>query len=173
MFESFILLIFLLLLAYCMLLLFLAWAEPLWYMVLKGSKPDIKLSYEDFMKYYNLAPHRYQLGQMQTHLVRYEGHNFYDTWIGFNIIDTYKVVHTLKTVEKHQNIIKQQEQENEKMKKYLTHVQKDIDILLKKSDEQINEVKEIVNATQSYINDTPLVYDWKINRKEWEVNKIC
>lgn len=124
--KSFLLLILLLFSIYYILLLF----DPLWYNVLRGRKPDIKLSYEDFMKYYNLAPHRYQLEGVWKHLVKYEDYNFHYTRIGFNIIDTYKVVHILKTVEKHQ----QQEYENEKMKEYLTYVQKDTDIF-KESDE--------------------------------------
>lgn len=173
--EFFLTLILLLLIAYCMLLLFIAFVDPLWHKVLRGVKPDIKLSYENFMKYYNLAPHRYKLGERLTHLVRYDDYSFDGIWIGFNIIDTYKVVHTLKAAKKRQNIIEQREQENERMKKYLIHVQKDIDILLKESDKQINEVKETVNTavspspyaqaspcSQVYIGNTSSTYDWKI-----------
>ena len=88
------------------------------------------------------------------------------TYIGFNIIDTYKVVYTLKMIEKQEEVTKKQEQKNKEMKKYLESVQKDINSLLDESEQQINEAKEAMNTispySQSCINDESLLYDWKI-----------
>lgn len=122
------------------------WAfEPLWYRTIFGKQPNIKLSYEDFMKYYNLAPQKYEIDNIWKHLVAYENQCCSRIYIGFNIIDTYKVVYALKTMEKQEEITKKQEQKNREMKKYLESVQKDIDNLLNKSEGQINEAKEITN----------------------------
>ena len=63
----------------------------------------------------------------------------------FNIIDTYKVVYALKTTKEQEEITKKQEQKNREIKEYLEFVQRDIDNLLNKSEEQINEAKEITN----------------------------
>lgn len=140
--------------------------EPLWYRVIFGKQPNIKLSYEDFMKYYNLAPQKYEIDNIWKHLVAYENQCCSRTYIGFNIIDTYKVVYTLKMIEKQEEVTKKQEQKNKEMKKYLESVQKDINNLLSESEQQINEAKEISNTispyAQSCINNESLVYDWKI-----------
>ena len=93
MFKFFILLVFFLSLAYAVLMFLITLFDPVWYNILKGRKPDIRLSYEDFMKYYNLALHKYQLDDNWKHLVKYEDHNYHYIWIGFNIIDTYKVIY--------------------------------------------------------------------------------
>ncbi|MBR4983997.1 MAG: hypothetical protein IKY94_15810 [Lachnospiraceae bacterium] len=140
--------------------------EPLWYRTIFGKQPNIKLSYEDFMKYYNLAPQKYEIDNIWKHLVAYENQCCSHIYIGFNIIDTYKVVYTLKTIEKQEEITKKQEQKNREMKEYLESVQKDIDNLLNESEQQINEAKEISNTispyAQSCIDNESLVYDWKI-----------
>ena len=140
--------------------------EPLWYRIIFGKQPNIKLSYEDFMKYYNLAPQKYEIDNIWKHLVVYENQYCSRTYIGFNIIDTYKVVYTLKMIEKQEEVTKKQEQKNKEMKKYLESVQKDINNLLSESEQQINEAKEISNTispyAQSCIDNESLVYDWKI-----------
>lgn len=140
--------------------------EPLWFRTILGEQPNIKLSYKDFMKYYNLAPQKYEIDNIWKHLVVYENQYCSRTYIGFNIIDTYKVVYTLKTIEKQEKITKKQEQKNKEMKKYLESVQKDINNLLSESEQQINEAKEISNTispyAQSCIDNESLVYDWKI-----------
>jgi hypothetical protein len=118
------------------------------------------------MKYYNLAPQKYEIDNIWKHLVAYENQCCSRIYIGFNIIDTYKVVYALKTIEKQEEITKKQEQKNREMKKYLESVQKDIDNLLNKSEEQINEAKEITNTispySQSCVDDTLFEYSWKI-----------
>ena len=140
--------------------------EPLWYRVIFGKQPNIKLSYEDFMKYYNLAPQKYEIDNIWKHLVAYENQCCSRIYIGFNIIDTYKVIYTLKMIEKQEEVTKKQEQKNKEMKKYLESVQKDINNLLSESEQQINEAKEISNTispyAQSCIDNESLVYDWKI-----------
>ena len=140
--------------------------EPLWFRTILGEQPNIKLSYKDFMKYYNLAPQKYEIDNIWKHLVVYENQYCSRTYIGFNIIDTYKVVYTLKMIEKQEEVTKKQEQKNKEMKKYLESVQKDINNLLSESEQQINEAKEISNTispyAQSCIDNESLVYDWKI-----------
>lgn len=140
--------------------------KPLWYRVIFGKQPDIKLSYEDFMKYYNLAPQKYEIDNMWKHLVAYENQCCSRIYIGFNIIDTYKVIYTLKMIKKQEENTEKQKQRNKEMKKYLESVQKDINSLLDESEQQINEAKEVMNTispySQSYINDESLLYDWKI-----------
>ena len=140
--------------------------EPLWYRVIFGKQPNIKLSYKDFMKYYNLAPQKYEIDNIWKHLVVYENQYCSRTYIGFNIIDTYKVIYTLKMIKKQEENTEKQEQKNKEMKKYLESVQKDINSLLDESEQQINEAKEVMNTispySQSCINDESLLYDWKI-----------
>lgn len=140
--------------------------EPLWYRVMFGKQPNIKLSYEDFMKYYNLATQKYEIDNIWKHLVAYENQCCSRIYIGFNIIDTYKVIYTLKMIKKQEENTEKQKQRNKEMKKYLESVQKDINSLLDESEQQINEAKEVMNTispySQSCINDESLLYDWKI-----------
>lgn len=98
------------------------------------------------MKYYNLAPQKYEIDNIWKHLVAYKNQCFSYIYIGFNIIDTYKVIYTLKTIEKQEEITKKQERKNREMKEYLESVQKDINNLLNESEQQINEAKEVSNT---------------------------
>ena len=141
--------------------------EPLWYRVIFGKQPNIKLSYEDFMKYYNLAPQKYEIDNIWKHLVAYENQCCSRIYIGFNIIDTYKVIYTLKMIKKQEENTKKQEWKNREMKEYLESVQKDINNLLNESEQQINEAKEVSNTiispySQACFDDTLFEYNWKI-----------
>ena len=141
--------------------------EPLWYRAIFGKQPNIKLSYKDFMKYYNLAPQKYEIDNIWKHLVVYENQYCSRTYIGFNIIDTYKVIYTLKMIKKQEENTEKQEQKNKEMKKYLESVQKDINNLLSESEQQINEAKEVSNTiispySQACFDDTLFEYNSKI-----------
>lgn len=99
-------------------------------------------------------------------MVAYKNQYCSRIYIGFNIIDTYKVIYTLKMIKKQEENTKKQEQKNREMKEYLESVQKDIDSLLNESEQQINEAKEITNTispySQSCVDDTLFEYSWKM-----------
>lgn len=135
-----------------------------------GKKPDIVLSYKDFIKYYNTCPKRYSHNQCDTsgflkntyrHLFCYEyidKHYRHQSYlIGFNnIIDMFKANFYVKHYVKNEKRIADAKLANEKLKEYLSFVQKDIDNLLNTSEEQINEAKKITEKVNQNLTETKM-----------------